>query len=98
MTEHYRPSCGTEGLDFQEAFCERCTKNRREAKDGGCRILLATFIHDVEDADYPPEWRYTDDGKPTCTAFKDKAGRKPRGPNKLKAHGDLLTEPTHALD
>lgn len=92
MVEHYRPSCGTEGMDFQESFCEQCTRNRSGAHDGGCKILLLTLIHGVEDADYPPEWRYDESGAPTCTAFKNKADRKPRGPNKKKAHGTLLSQ------
>lgn len=90
MAEHYRPSCGTEGMCFQEDWCGNCTKNRPNAKDGGCKIIVATLIYDVEDADYPPEWRYDDDGRPICTAFKDKASvvRGPRITNRKPKETD----------
>jgi hypothetical protein len=41
-----------------------------EAKNQ-CRIFLHTQIYDVDDKEYPREWRYVD-GSPTCTAFKDR--------------------------
>lgn len=73
----YRPSNGTEGMMFTDRFCEVCKKEARyratceSAKpEGGCEILLATLMLDVDEPGYPPEWTHTDRGEPTCTAFE----------------------------
>ena len=59
-TRKYRPSNGSEGMDFMARFCDRC---KREAKyrrtdDGadGCPIIAATMCYEIEDEKYPPEW------------------------------------------
>lgn len=66
--ERYRPSNGTDGMCFQEAFCYRC---RHDSERRPCRILGLTMLHDVDDPNYPPEWRYVQ-GHPTCTKFSDR--------------------------
>ncbi len=58
----YRPSNGTEGMMFMEAFCERCTKDRFDETgkpEDGCDILMRTLCHEIKDAEYPPEWTHT---------------------------------------
>ena len=60
----YRPSNGTEGEVFCEAFCFRCRKNNK-----GCRIKIMTMALDANDPNYPKEWVYAEDGQPICTAF-----------------------------
>ena len=72
--EKFRPSNGTEGMTFTEAFCERCihekwthTQNDNDAK---CEILSATMLYDFDDEKYPNEWQYGDDGYPICTEWK----------------------------
>jgi len=69
----YRPSNGCEGLDFQEEFCSRCTKEAkyRETDDGadGCPILTATFLYAADDPRYPKEWVQDEVGA-RCTAFE----------------------------
>lgn len=75
--EKYRPSNGTEGCFFQEAFCDHC-KHDKSIRDGtgdGCRILAATMAYDVEDEKYPVEWQYGNDGQPKCTAFELESGQ-----------------------
>lgn len=73
----YRPSNGTEGELFQEAFCNRCTKDKavRENEDfeNGCKILAKTMSLDTDDKDFPTEWTYDKDGNPICTAFENDA-------------------------
>jgi len=61
----YQPSNGTEGFEFQCRFCDHCRRHR----GGRCAILIASMTHDLSDKDYPAQWRYDDEGKPTCTAF-----------------------------
>ena len=34
-----------------------------------CLIVGATFAYTIEDAQYPKEWQYAQDGQPCCTAF-----------------------------
>ena len=65
MSPLYRPSNGTEGECFMADFCDNCTKNK------SCGILASTMFYDIDDIEYPPQWRIID-GKPTCLAFKDK--------------------------
>lgn len=60
----YRPSNGTEGMGFMEAFCFQCERDR----DEDCQILANTFAYDVTDAEYPAEW-VCDESGARCTAF-----------------------------
>lgn len=70
----YRPSNGTEGMYFTEKFCENCIHEKfmhsQQAGDACCEIFSATLIYDQRDKEYPKEWVYDAEGKPTCTAFK----------------------------
>jgi hypothetical protein len=69
MTEKYRPSNGSEGMDFMSRFCDVCKKDNPD-KMILCPIIAATFAFNVDDPMYPKEWIY-DEGKPICTAFED---------------------------
>jgi hypothetical protein len=72
MSEPYRPSNGTEGECFMEAFCFRCARDAKfqESQDGadGCPIVAAALMYDIGDPQYPPEWIYDEQGS-RCTAF-----------------------------
>ena len=78
MSRPYRPSCGTEGADFQAHFCELCTKDAkyRETLDGedGCPILASTLFLPLSDPRYPKEWVQDEQGA-RCTAFEAERGR-----------------------
>src|SRR5579859_6411517 len=69
----YRPGSGTEGMSFDEHWCDHCARDAawREDPDhnDGCDILSKTFALDITDPDYPKEWIYGKDGRPCCTAF-----------------------------
>ena len=71
-TVPYRPSNGSEGMEFEARFCDHCSRDAafRENMDGadGCPILAAVFIYDVDQQQYPKEW-IEDDNGPRCTAF-----------------------------
>jgi hypothetical protein len=71
--ELYRPSNATEGDFFMAGYCFKCAKwpESSDAKKQ-CMIFLRTQAFDVEDKEYPRQWRYVD-GEPTCTAFRDRA-------------------------
>jgi hypothetical protein len=64
--EKYRPSNGTEGEIFMAVWCYRCT---RWSAESGCEIANATMFFDVDESDYPAEWRIGEDGQPECTAY-----------------------------
>lgn len=68
----FQPSNGTHGDIFMSEYCYRCVKfpHSPDAKNQ-CRIVLDTMAYDIDDPEYPKEWRYVN-GKPTCTAFKDR--------------------------
>lgn len=77
MTRPYRPSNGTEGMDFQAAFCEKCardaafqawSRHQSGPQPEGCRIVAATFLYTVDDPAYPKEWVQDENGA-RCTAF-----------------------------
>lgn len=70
----YQPSNGTEGMIFMEHFCENCIHEKYlqdpekfdDEKDK-CRILSNSMIYSVNDPEYPIEWTYDENDKPTCT-------------------------------
>lgn len=67
--EPYRPSNGTEGEFFHEQFCYRCRHDQDE--DNPCGIHTAALVFSLAASDYPKEWVYDPEGRPTCTAFHD---------------------------
>jgi len=75
----YRPSCGTEGMAFDEAWCDLCARDaewRYDEQNGDpCQILSDTFIYSITDAQYPKEWVYDRNGRPSCTAFTEDPSR-----------------------
>ena len=64
----WRPSNGTEGELFQEAYCSHCD---RWDEESGCPIAAATFFLDMDHPDYPKEWQIGADGQPTCKGFNN---------------------------
>lgn len=64
----YRPSNGTEGMDFMESWCANCQHDEREDKP--CQILGRTLAFQIDDPRYPTEWIETESG-PKCTAYKE---------------------------
>lgn len=90
-TKPYRPSNGTEGMEFEARFCDRCRRDAkyRRTQDGadGCPILAAVFMHEVDDPKYPKEWIVNKWGDPyertsRCTAFRFNDG--PSRPRKSR--------------
>jgi hypothetical protein len=73
----YRPGSGTEGMAFDERWCEHCTRDRPYRGDPdnldpgfhGCQIIADVFAFEVTDQRYPKEWVYDREGRPCCTAF-----------------------------
>jgi len=66
----YRPSNGTEGMGFTEAFCDNCLNQHPDPDNKKqCMILCRTMCYDINEKEYPEEWIYGEDGEPTCTAF-----------------------------
>lgn len=77
-TRKYRPSNGTEGIAFDNAWCASCERDRAwredETKGEPCEILSRTFVHNIDDLEYPTEWveddvSYPQPTNPRCTAF-----------------------------
>lgn len=104
MSEHrpYRPSNGTEGCCFYEAWCFHCSRDKpmSEGKDFDecgpdevCQILADTAAYDVEDPEYPKAWTFDAAGRPCCTAFLP-IGEEPKHRCPLTA--DLFPEELHA--
>jgi len=60
----YRPSNGEEGRSFMQRFCNHCAEDQTV-----CEILTTAILFDIDQKDYPKEWKYDGDGRPTCTAF-----------------------------
>lgn len=73
MPDPYQPSNGTEGMCFTEKFCEQCIHEKfthtQDDDDKKCDIFSRTMYLTPKDDDYPKEWIYGVDGKPTCTAW-----------------------------
>lgn len=76
MSKPYRPHSGTAGVDFDQQWCEHCTRDAEYRGDPdnvdpakGCKIIADAFAFEITDPRYPKEWIYGDDGQPKCTAF-----------------------------
>jgi hypothetical protein len=90
QTKKYRPSNGTEGMIFEDRFCERCKREAkfRRTEDGadGCPILMKVMAYDVDDEKYPTEWvvNLHDPVGSTarCTAFQFDDPNRRRRPRK----------------
>lgn len=76
-TRPFRPSNGTNGMIFDDAWCSNCERDkawREDENNEPCDILSRTFVYAVDDPQYPTEWveddvPYTQDSNPRCTAF-----------------------------
>lgn len=87
-TKPYRPSNGTEGMIFEDRFCDRCTRDakyrRTQNGEDGCKILVLVGCHEVDDPKYPKEWvvNLHDPIGTTarCTAFRFNDPHRPRKP------------------
>ncbi len=68
--EKYRPSNGTEAIDFMAAWCDQCIHDAAFRDDDGdsCPIVAASVAFLRNDPNYPVEWVKDADG-PHCTAF-----------------------------
>ncbi len=71
----YRPSNGTEGVDFIERWCGRCLRDEayRNGTGDSCPIVADSLaIGDINDLRYPKEWVEDEPfGNARCTAFLD---------------------------
>lgn len=67
--ERYQPSNGSDGMAFMSEFCEQCMFDNSQKKVY-CDVLNRTMIHDIKDEEYPKEWVYDGNFKPTCTKWK----------------------------
>ena len=62
----YQPSNGTEGMIFEERYCQNCKRYEPPCMD----IWGNALFLDIDHEKYPKELTYTADGQPTCTAFE----------------------------
>jgi len=70
----YHPSNGTEGISFMEDFCDQCIHQNPDpdpkyTKAKNCEICMLTMCYTPNDPEYPREWIYNAEGRPTCTNF-----------------------------
>ena len=70
--EPYRPSNGSEGMEFEHRFCNRCERERLWREDDfendACGIHTWATAVSVDHPRYPTEW-VQDERGPRCTAF-----------------------------
>lgn len=78
-------------------FCDRCERDAkyRETDDAtfACQILNRALIYDVTDPEYPDEWTYDAEGKPTCAAFLPEGAQVPTDAE-LEQDGQLTLDGT----
>lgn len=73
----YKPANGTEGEEFFNTFCYKC-KNYKvvdevaDIEDCWYGHIFAAEINEKTDLDYPDEWCYDENDRPTCTDFERK--------------------------
>ncbi len=64
----YRPSNGTEGVMFEEKWCDRCKHDQGQES---CSIIAMANAFDLQDPDYPRDKLiYGSDGHPMCVDFE----------------------------
>jgi hypothetical protein len=78
--ELYRPSSGTEGIDFQEAWCSKCKRDAlwngtaadpdRVSDADLCQIIARSMACRIDEPGYPQEWIRDQNGTPRCLAFE----------------------------
>lgn len=71
----FQPCNGTAGEMFMADWCARCTKDNLNPVTGegdGCEIIASTMALDIDDEDYPREWRQDGPEGPRCTAFEER--------------------------
>lgn len=74
----YRPSSGTEGIAFDEHWCSNCERDKAY-RDGGddadpaiaCQLIANALAYEIGDPNYPKEWVYDREGRPSCTAYTE---------------------------
>ena len=67
-TKKYQPSNGTEGSNFVDAHCMKCVFCDPDPQgERQCFTLADSMAFSVDAPEYPEEWTFTADGKPTCT-------------------------------
>lgn len=50
--------------------CFQCIhENPNAEKKPKCDIMTLSMCYDINDKEYPSEWCYNENGKPTCTKF-----------------------------
>lgn len=65
----YRPSNGTEGMDFMCHYCENCINQHPDPNNKKqCDIAARAWWYSISEEKYPKEWQYKDD-QGICTAF-----------------------------
>lgn len=96
--ELYQPCNGSEGEWFHNKFCYKCAKfpHDSDAKNQ-CQIVLATMAYDIDEPEYPKEWRYVND-KPICTAFKDRDEFNAERRAKRKSTLKIIAKDTDTID
>ena len=74
--ELYRPANGTEGMWFEEKWCNNCKKIRigtsAPTKPNECNIYDLSLFYDTDDPEYPKELIFDKNGNACCTAFEKK--------------------------
>lgn len=84
MDRPWHPSNSSDGMWFESEFCDKCARERWNPETGKgqqCSILNKVLL-----GGQPDELQYSDDDKPTCTAFKLPEPRKkpePKIPGQL---------------
>lgn len=72
--ESFRPSNGTEGIIFHDAFCARCIHEKfmhtQCHGDLQCDILNRSLLFDKAEKGYPIEMQYNNEGWPVCINWK----------------------------
>lgn len=67
----FRPSNGTEGMIFTDAFCMNCLHCDPDPNgEKQCDLLCASLVFDSVEEGYPKEWIFNSEGWPVCTKWQ----------------------------
>lgn len=67
----YCPSNGSEGMWFTDKYCMNCFHCDPDPEgEKQCEILMRSMMYHINEPEFPKEWIYNEEGKPSCSAYK----------------------------
>lgn len=97
LQERYLPSNGSEGMDFEGAWCENGCRFYVNRKAGYTDCTKGILIHQhgraepVDRTTWHKAWRYVE-GRPSCTAYQERGASRDRAKREAEAYQEAMKQ------